>query len=97
MFMARAPGLTYKGLPVCVCADGELIPTEIDAGEVIGIFGPPTHYYYGSTDQCWHLNAARFAKFKAEIRHAGSIKTEDAQPPRGGWFAPMLARQVELS
>jgi hypothetical protein len=90
IFMASANGMTYKGLPVCRVADGESIATEIQADEIVDIFGPPTHYYYGSTDQCWLLNAGKFARFKAESGQLRSIDQSVAHPARGGWLAPLL-------
>jgi hypothetical protein len=89
VFMASAPGMTYKGLPVCVLADGESIATELGAVHIADTLGPPTHYYLGSTDECWLLDAGKFARFKAALRQARSIGANLAQSPRGGWLAPL--------
>ena len=35
IFLASAPGMTYKGLPVCTLAHGESIATEIEAAVAV--------------------------------------------------------------
>jgi len=87
IFMASSLGITYKDLPVCMLADGESIVAEIGAGEILGILGPPTHYYAASTDQCWPLDPEEFARFKAQSSPA-RLFLSGGPSSNGGWVAP---------
>jgi len=69
-FNAKVLGVTYKGLPVCMVADGKSISTEIEVDEIECALGAPTHYYFGSTDECWLLDPDEFAWYRAQSAHA---------------------------
>jgi len=91
VFMAHLIGMTYKGLPVCSLADGRPILTQLSAEKVFELFGPPTHYFLGSSDPCWLLSQAEFNRFKSEAHPAQSASEDDNQPPGGGWLSPHRA------
>jgi len=106
-FNAKVLGVTYKDLPVCTVADGKSISTEIDAEKIEGALGGPTHYYLGSTDECWLLNPDELAWYEAQSGRAGSTGENGRLPQESAWPVPaaqsthrgggMLTQHIELS
>jgi hypothetical protein len=94
MFVARVHSPTCQGLPVCKIADVPPIATQIKAERVLEMLGPPTHQSYGSTDQCWVLNAAGFAKVSAEFDKVRSIHERAATRAAAAlWPQPAKSRE----
>jgi hypothetical protein len=78
MFVARILGTTCRGLPVCDIADAPPIAMEIKAARVTEILGQPTHFSFGSSELCWILNAAGFARIIAEFDKARAMQKKAA-------------------
>jgi hypothetical protein len=92
IFMAIAIGMTYKDLPVCMSASGKPIAAKIDAEKVVHLFGPPTHYYFGSTDPCWLLSPDEVRQVKA-----GSLQSRSSRASREVWSQWPIGGLVPLT
>jgi len=89
-FMANPLEITYKSLPVCDADEGESFAAQIDIEDILDLLGPPTHYFLSSTDPCWLMTAAAFARFKdEEAVNACPAEATDVPVPGAGWFAPL--------
>ena len=75
ILMASEIGMTYMDLPVCMVAEGASTYTRMDPEEVTELLGPPTHYYFRSSDKCWRLNSEEYFRLRAESLSGGGMLT----------------------